>query len=232
MGIAYAKLQKKLLILCYKDTYNMMMLKNGRVKQFQQRLFRRKIAHEQPVDTFGVRLINQQYLNSAGRVVSRFKDNLLGEEFAFSFLKRHSKILSERMFQNIKRARAGVARTTITGYFEHLFLELEGIPASNVINYDGTNLCNDPGRKKIIAKRECKYLNRIIVNRQPPLCLLLLVVANFPLVMWSTKRRICTTLGLLEGHLVPGTIGVGRDGSTVTVSEIGFTLSRRGDANI
>lgn len=47
-------------------------------------------------------LVIQQHLNRAGRVVSRFKDNLPGKEFAYSFFKRHSRILSERMCQNIK----------------------------------------------------------------------------------------------------------------------------------
>ncbi|KAK9728674.1 CENP-B N-terminal DNA-binding domain [Popillia japonica] len=55
-----------------------------------------------PLDTFDLRLVIQQYLNRAGRVVSRFKDNLPGKEFAYSFFKRHSRILSERMCQNIK----------------------------------------------------------------------------------------------------------------------------------
>ncbi|KAG5881543.1 hypothetical protein JTB14_017946 [Gonioctena quinquepunctata] len=115
-----------------------------------------------PLDTFDSRLVIQQYLKRAGRVVSRFKDNLPGKEFAYSFLKRHSRILSARMCQNIKRARAGVTRTKITEYSDHLSVELEGIPASHVINYDETNLCDDPRLEKIIAKRGCKYSERIM----------------------------------------------------------------------
>nr|XP_023021896.1 uncharacterized protein LOC111510230 [Leptinotarsa decemlineata] len=115
-----------------------------------------------PLDTYDLRMVIQQYLNRAGRMVPRFKDNLPGKEFAYSFLKRHSDMLSERMYQNIKRARAGVTRVTITEYFKHLSAELEGTPASNIINYDETNLCDDPGRKKIIAKRGCKYPERIM----------------------------------------------------------------------
>lgn len=41
------------------------------------------------------------------------------------------------------------------------------------------------------------------------------------LVMWFAKRRICSSRGLLESYLVPGTIKVNQGGSTVTVSKIG-----------
>ncbi|KAG5862263.1 hypothetical protein JTB14_016994 [Gonioctena quinquepunctata] len=107
-----------------------------------------------PLDTFDLRLVIQQYLNRAGRVVSRFKDNLP---------------------------------------------ELGGIPASNVINYDETNLCDDHGRKKIIAKRGCKYPERIMNHSKSSTSIMFAASGSGE----PTKRRICTTLRLLEVHLVP-----------------------------
>ncbi|KAG5886903.1 hypothetical protein JTB14_004191 [Gonioctena quinquepunctata] len=138
------------------------------------------------LDTFDLRLVIQKYLNRTGRVVSRFKENLPGEEFVYSFLKWHSRILSERMCQNIKRARAGVTRTTITEYFEHLSAELESIPASNVNNYDETNLCNDPGRKKIIAKREFKYPERIMNHSESSTSIMFAASGS-----WRTNSLLC-----------------------------------------
>ncbi|KAJ8946592.1 hypothetical protein NQ314_008847 [Rhamnusium bicolor] len=35
-------------------------------------------------------------------------------------------------------------------------------PPSNIINYDETNLNNDPGKRKIITKRGCKYPERVM----------------------------------------------------------------------
>ncbi|KAG5895565.1 hypothetical protein JTB14_002928 [Gonioctena quinquepunctata] len=54
-----------------------------------------------PLDTFGLRRVIQQYLNRAVKVVSRFKNNIPHKEFAYRFLKRHLRILSGRMCQNI-----------------------------------------------------------------------------------------------------------------------------------
>lgn len=35
------------------------------------------------------------------------------------------------------------------------------VPPSNLVNYDKTNLVDDPGRKKIIVKRGCRYPERV-----------------------------------------------------------------------
>ena len=47
-------------------------------------------------------------------------------------------------------------------YVEHLEKELEGIPPSNVWNFDETCLVNDPGRLKCIMKRGTHY---VILNQ-------------------------------------------------------------------
>ena len=70
--------------------------------------------------------------------------------------------ISERLCQNIKRARSAVSTDIIHDYFLNLINSIEGIDPNNIINYDETNLANDPGRKKIITKRGCKYPERII----------------------------------------------------------------------
>jgi len=97
-----------------------------------------------------------------GIVVKRFKDNMPGVEFALSFLQRHAKSITPRICQNIKRARAAVSPEQINNYFNYLEKSIDGVPPSNIINYDETNLSDDPGRSKVIAKKGMKYPERIM----------------------------------------------------------------------
>ena len=66
------------------------------------------------------------------------------------------------MCQNIKRNRAAVNQEDIINYFDNLTKVLEGVPPTNIINYDETNLSDDPGRRKFICKRGTKYPERAI----------------------------------------------------------------------
>lgn len=66
------------------------------------------------------------------------------------------------MCQNIKRSRAEILPEVINSYFHELTNELPGVPAANIVNYDETNLCDDPGKNKLIFRRGCKYPERII----------------------------------------------------------------------
>ncbi|BES91726.1 Hypothetical protein NTJ_04533 [Nesidiocoris tenuis] len=80
----------------------------------------------------------------------------------FTTYNRHSARLSLRMCANIQRSRAAVSRRTLCAYFENIKKELDGLPSSNVVNFDETNLQDDPGRSKAITKRGCKYPERVI----------------------------------------------------------------------
>jgi len=39
---------------------------------------------------------------------------------------------------------------------------LEGITPDCIVNYDETNITDDPGRKKIVARRGCRHPERIM----------------------------------------------------------------------
>ncbi|KAH9643384.1 hypothetical protein HF086_015498, partial [Spodoptera exigua] len=39
---------------------------------------------------------------------------------------------------------------------------LQDVPTANIINHDETNLTDDPGRKKVIVRRRCKYPERVL----------------------------------------------------------------------
>ncbi|KAL4702794.1 hypothetical protein ACJJTC_014035 [Scirpophaga incertulas] len=64
----------------------------------------------------------------------------------FSFLKRNKKHISQRLCQNIKRARATVSPTTINEFLSELVKSIENVPLGNILNYDESNLFDDPGR--------------------------------------------------------------------------------------
>lgn len=114
-----------------------------------------------PLTLFDLRIIVKAYLDRRGLTVSKFADNLPGLEWAKSFMNRHRNSLSERLSQNIKLSRAEVGPETIRSFFDNLKKEIEGVPPSNIVNYDETNLTDDPGRKKVVVKRGSRYPERI-----------------------------------------------------------------------
>jgi len=63
---------------------------------------------------------------------------------------------------NIKQKRAVVGAETINEYFDRRSKELEGVPPTNIWNYDETNLTKSPGNKCIITKTGMKYPEWII----------------------------------------------------------------------
>lgn len=91
------------------------------------------------------------------------------------FLKRHPQ-LTQRIAQNISHARAATDEDIINNFFDHLEVELRGIPPSNVWNYDETNLVDDPGMSKIITRRGTKYPERIRSSSKA--CTSLMVCGN------------------------------------------------------
>ncbi|XP_050560611.1 uncharacterized protein LOC126912470 [Spodoptera frugiperda] len=115
-----------------------------------------------PLDTLDLRYIVKMYLDKIGIIHKRFKDNFPGPDFVQSFLLRHKNEISQRVCENIKRVRAKVSPDTIKEYFIELEKSLNGVLASNILNYDETNLTDDPGRKKILIKRGCKYPERVL----------------------------------------------------------------------
>ncbi|CAK1581938.1 unnamed protein product [Parnassius mnemosyne] len=115
-----------------------------------------------PLEAYDLRLLVKLYLDRLGVNEKRFKNNMPGPDFVASFLKRHRDVISHRISQNIKRNRAAVSEEIIKKYFEELKISLNDVCMCNVINYDETNLADDPGRKKIIARKGTKYPERVM----------------------------------------------------------------------
>ncbi|CAG4982679.1 unnamed protein product [Parnassius apollo] len=126
-----------------------------------------------PLDSLDLRYIVKMYLDKIGITHKRFKNNFPGPDFIQCFLNRHKDKISQRICQNIKRSRAAVSAEIITKYFEELQISLADVPAANIVNYDETNLADDPGRRKIITKRGTKYRERVMNHTKASVSLMI-----------------------------------------------------------
>lgn len=114
-----------------------------------------------PLTLLDVRQLAKSYLDSQGRAVDKFNNNMPGRDWAYSLLRRYKNEVSHKLAANIKRSRADVSRQVIEDYFQNLTTTLEGVPPSHIFNYDETNLQDDPGQKKMLFRRGTKYPERI-----------------------------------------------------------------------
>lgn len=115
-----------------------------------------------PLNIQDVRFFIKNYLDSRGKTVTKFKNNLPGKDMVYSLLKRHKSAAAQRLSANIKRARACLSVEILGQYFDNLEETIRDIPPSHIFNYDESNLCDDPGRLKGIYRRGVKYPERIV----------------------------------------------------------------------
>lgn len=83
--------------------------------------------------------------------------NTPGSDWIRAFLSRHKNDLTVRSCENVKRTRVAVSYESIEQYFNELSLTLDGVDSDVIINYDETNMTDDPGRKKVIVRRGIKH---------------------------------------------------------------------------
>lgn len=114
-----------------------------------------------PVTSQDLQFIVKAYLDKRGKKIKVFKHNFPGKEWVLSFLNRHKNTLSNRVARNINVSRAVIDREIINSFFDQLERELEGVPPSNIWNYDETNLGDDPGAKRVLIRRGTKYPENI-----------------------------------------------------------------------
>lgn len=91
-----------------------------------------------------------------------FNDKPPGDWWVRNFLQRYKDQLTLRSTQNITKARAEKTLEEFEEYFLNLEISLRDIPPSNIMNYDETNVSDDPGSTKSIFRRGIKYPERII----------------------------------------------------------------------
>lgn len=101
-----------------------------------------------------IKIFAQGYLNRKGVNITQFRDNLPGDDWVKLFLQRHPQ-LCIRTSENLKRNRASL---TLNAYFNELHTSVDGVPPANIINYDESNLTDDPGRQRVIVRRCQAYI--------------------------------------------------------------------------
>lgn len=125
-----------------------------------------------PFDTLDLRVFAQKYLNKIDKTLYNLKDNLPGALWANNFLVRHQNQLSNRCAANISTERAKLTEEQIDEFFSNYLKNVEGVSPDCIINYDETNLTDDPGSFKYIFKKGKKYTERVINNSKTAVSLM------------------------------------------------------------
>lgn len=115
-----------------------------------------------PLTVLDIRLIVKGFLDRSGRTEARFKNNMPGVDFVLSFIQRHKHILYNKLCQNVKRSRAAISEEIVNCYFDELQVTLKDVDPIMVLNYDETNMTDDPGQKKVVVRRGTRHPERII----------------------------------------------------------------------
>jgi hypothetical protein len=102
----------------------------------------------------------KSYLEKKGVMMARFKENMPTRRFVDTFLSRHPAFVL-RNTNAIKRSRAALSREDVTQFYKNFEKAAEGVPASNMYNFDESNLRDDPGMKECIFKRGAKYCEKV-----------------------------------------------------------------------
>jgi hypothetical protein len=166
-----------------------------------------------PVDALDLRMLVKRYLEERGRTVRKFPNNLPGKDWVQSFLHRQHEIISPRMCRNICRKRAEITPDNVGAYFDNLTVTLAGVPPSNIINYDETNLTDDPGQKKCMYRRGCKYPERVLNSTKASTSMMFAGTASgellYPYVVYKAEHShgslkyipICKILHTTTRHI-------------------------------
>ncbi|XP_050295082.1 uncharacterized protein LOC126735176 [Anthonomus grandis grandis] len=125
-----------------------------------------------PFDILDLRLFVKNYLDKKGVQEVRLKDNFPGRDWALAFLKRHEKLISNRLSSNISTKRASLSPEAIDNFFDNARDNLLAVNPSLMINYDETNLTDNPGTKKYIYKRGSRYPERVINSTKTAISLM------------------------------------------------------------
>jgi len=154
-----------------------------------------------PVDLLDLHLLVKDYRDRQGVSDKRFRNNCPAPDWVKGFTKRHN--LTKRIADNVKPARAEISAEDVTKYFEELQTALNSVPPQNLINYDETNVSDDPGAKHVLCVRGSKRVERKIYHSKTAISLMFSICADGTLLaQWSYIRHNRVTLnGALEDLL-------------------------------
>lgn len=145
-----------------------------------------------PLTMIEMRMLIKNYLDSKGRRIHIFTDNIPGKVWLDSFIRRHKHRLTKRHCQNLKRSRAEKTDEEMEDYFNRLGITVNGVKPEHIINYDETNLSDNPGTQKCIFRRGTKYPERYMNSTKSAVSLMFAATATgqlLPLyVVYKSER--------------------------------------------
>ena len=100
------------------------------------------------------------YLTKQNQVVKEFANNISGDDWVANFMGHHG--LTNRIAINIQRKRAQISKEQLQEYFNNVEQKLKDVPASNIWNYNETNLRDDPCAQNYVIKRGAKYPEKVM----------------------------------------------------------------------
>ena len=100
------------------------------------------------------------------------------------------------MCQNISRKRASVSVEDVEKFFNNLSESLEGVPPENIVNYDETNLTDDPKSKTMLFRKGIKHPERVMNSSKSSVSLMFACSAAGdqlpPYVVYKAERMMDT----------------------------------------
>ena len=147
-------------------------------------------------DMMELRLFVKSFLDKANRHCAYFENNMPGVEWGMGFVERHKELLSMRMCQNISRKRAAISVEKLNSFFDNLENTVSGVPPQNIINYDETNLTDDPKSKLMIYRKGIKRAERVLNVSKSSVSLMFACSADGkflpPYVVYKAERLMDT----------------------------------------
>ena len=119
-----------------------------------------------------------------------------GEDWVRNFLKRHKDILTERRCANITAKRSEIGKADIEAFIDNLSKTLEGVEPQHIINYDETNIVDNPGKIKRIYRRGSKKNEKVLNTSKSAVSVMFATTATGkilpPYVVYKGKRMMDT----------------------------------------
>lgn len=141
-----------------------------------------------PLSRFELSLVVHDYLKK-NKKEHLFQGKLPGKWWIRNFLARHKDSLTTRAVQNIKRARAETTIADFALYFNNLRTSLQDIPPKNILNFDETNLSDNPGSTKCIFRRKIKYPERVMNSTKGNISIMFAAAADGSLLPTYTVYK-------------------------------------------
>lgn len=130
-----------------------------------------------PLESGDIKNLVQGYLNNSGKQVKAWKNNRPGVNWYYGFIDRH-KDLTIRLSENIKRYRAAVSRDMLNLYYDRLEETLKDIPPENILNYDESGFTDDPGKSKVVVRKNARHAERIMDHSKTNTSVMFCVAGN------------------------------------------------------